>query len=195
MKTDRLPTGFILIIAAVVIFLLSSESFGGVTQSNDQNINTSGDVSVGGDAFGVAHSLGDVDINQCLASTQWGSILVSKQKLVLNKWCAAESYDAKGLHQMAAMLRCDIPEVSKHFDSNTSCRAANTVSEPVSVPSTDVIDDDEEYHEEQRMEQMMLYEDLQAKIRNLEKKPKVTKQIIQQPYLTDEQKAALRELK
>jgi hypothetical protein len=123
-----------------------------------------GDVAVNSDSksFAFAHGLGDVDINQCLASTQWGTILVSKQKVVLNKWCAAESYDARGLHTMAALIRCDIPEISKLFNDKEKCIRANTYSpppEPVTVivpaaePDVEQLAQVEEEHEslEQRL--------------------------------------------
>ena len=100
-----------------------------------------GDVALSNESksFAFAHALGDVDINQCLASTQWGTILVSRQKVVLNKWCAAESFDARGMHVMAALIRCDIPEISKHFDDKQVCVDANTFKPapaPVTKPAT-----------------------------------------------------------
>ena len=100
----------------------------------------------GSKAYGFSHSLGDVDINQCLASKQWGTILISNQKLVLNKWCVAESYDARGLYEMAARVRCDIPEIAKHFDTTKECRKANTVTvpEPPPPPPAASHDEDEE---------------------------------------------------
>lgn len=98
------------------------------------NVNTgpttvnAGDVAVGIDSknYVFAHSLGDVDIAQCLASTQWGTFLFSKQKVVLNKWCAAEVYDQKGMHHVAALMRCDIAEIAEHFVSEKACLYANT---------------------------------------------------------------------
>lgn len=109
---------------------------------------TGGDVSLSGgdvavsnssESYGFAYGLGDVDINQCLASTQWGTILVSRQKVVLNKWCAAESYDARGLHFMAALLRCDIDEVIEHFESKDECVKANTYRPPEPEPAPAII--------------------------------------------------------
>ena len=84
-----------------------------------------------------SHSLGDVDINDCLASTQWGTILVSRQKVVLNKWCAAEIYDHKGMYQMAAMMRCGIREIADHFQTESECIEANTVRVEVSRGTPD----------------------------------------------------------
>lgn len=104
-----------------------------IVQSNDMNNQTTGDVGlVTGDsrAFAFAHGLGDVDINQCLGSTQWGTILVSKQKLVLNKWCAAEVYDAKGMYSMAGRLRCQIPAIADLFTDPQQCVLENTWTPP-----------------------------------------------------------------
>lgn len=85
-------------------------------------------VSTGGNkAFAFAHGLGDVDINDCLASTQWGTIIVSAQKVVLNKWCAGEVYDAKGLYKMGGIMRCDIQEIRRHFETDLECVEANTM--------------------------------------------------------------------
>lgn len=124
-----------------------------ITQSNDMNNQTSGDVTTGdvstGDLTGgsqsnsskslaLVNSLGDVDINDCLGSTQWATPLFSKQKLNLNKWCAAEVYDAKGMHAMAGRIRCQIPEVAALFEELQQCVLENTVVVPVPVPPTDI---------------------------------------------------------
>jgi len=123
----------------IVILLAPALAFAtpDIVQSNDNNAQTTGDVVTGDSkAFAFAHSLGDVDINQCLGSTQWGTILVSKQKLVLNKWCAAEVYDAKGMHSMAARLRCQISEIKTLFNTHQSCILENTYEPiPVGVPT------------------------------------------------------------
>jgi hypothetical protein len=127
----------------LVVDQLAEASGDRIKQSND----VGGDDSVGV-AFG--HALGDVDINDCLASTQWGTILVSKQVVILNKWCAAEVYDAKGLPGMAARMRCDIPEVRKHFNTDNGCIFANTAKipvEPAEEVSTPDDDDEQRYHE------------------------------------------------
>lgn len=128
---------------------------GGIDQRTDVNtpveVNTEingGDTLLGDSrAYGFSHALGDVDINQCMASQQFGTILFSKQKLVINRWCMAESYDARGLHDMAALLRCDIEEVAKHFDNQADCLKANTVQVvvmPAPVPRMESKDEAED---------------------------------------------------
>ena len=144
-------------------------------------------------AFGFAHSLGDVDINQCLASTQWGTILVSAQKVVLNLWCAGEVFDAKGLPAMAAIMRCDIPEIKRHFNTQAECIAANTVTVPMSevVISPEHYEEEEEWHEEQ----LQMQQDYDERIERLEARANRPRQTVEQkPLLTEDQKARLEEV-
>jgi hypothetical protein len=113
-------------------------------------------------ALAIGNGLGDVDINDCLGSEQFGTPLYSRQWLELNKWCAAEVFDAKGLNVMAGMLRCEIKEIRKLFDNDTACLDANTIfaAPAASMPELepvvatlasriDEFDEDEEQHEQQ----------------------------------------------
>jgi hypothetical protein len=111
-----------------------------VNISKNENMLTGGDQSLiggdninnlgGGDSLGLAfaHALGDVDINDCLASTQWGTIIVSKQKVVPNMWCMGEVYDRKGMFELAAISRCSVPAIRAWFTSDLDCKNANTWS-------------------------------------------------------------------
>ena len=82
-------------------------------------------------ALALGNGLGDVDINDCLGSEQFGTPLYSRQWLELNKWCAAEVFDAKGLNLMAGKLRCEIKEIralfAKSAAGDAECVEANTV--------------------------------------------------------------------
>ncbi len=132
----------IVFLIGVLTMILSVAYAGGddIIQSNDNNAQTTGDVSVGGDsskAFGVG--MGDVDIAQCMASKstplyQW---------LKFNKWCMAETLDAKGLHEAAAKVRCSINEYSKVFQSNQECIALST-AETQEFPVKPSVDEDDE---------------------------------------------------
>jgi hypothetical protein len=82
-------------------------------------------------AYGFSHSLGDVDINQCIVSKQTGSFIVSWQGYDYNAWCMGEVYDAKGLFKMGAMMRCDIPVIRSHFETDYDCLLANTVDQEI----------------------------------------------------------------
>lgn len=129
-------------ISLLLIMLLPAIAIAYGGECNGPGACTDDDVIVGGStvlsrvdgdestALAFAHALGDVDINDCLASTQWGSILLSRQKVVLNLWCAAETYDAKAMHHMAALMRCDMKEISRHFTTDIDCIRANTFTPP-----------------------------------------------------------------
>lgn len=113
-------------------------------------------------ALAIGNGLGDVDINDCLGSEQFGTPLYSRQWLELNKWCAAEVFDAKGLNIMAGKLRCEIKEIAKLFDDPAACLDANTIHAPPAATVAEIEpvvatlssridehDDEEERHEEQ----------------------------------------------
>ena len=139
----------------LLLLLLPAVSFAGkpdveVGETIVSNETIVGETMVGGNstrAYAFSHGMGDVDIADCLASTQFGTILFSTQGVKLNRWCAAEIYDAKGLYEMAAKMRCDIKEVSLHFDTEKECIEANTVEAPapvIPVESNDCDDDCED---------------------------------------------------
>lgn len=173
-----------------------------IINSNTAFSDSSNDgVSVGGDsskAYGFSHALGDVDINQCLGSTQWGSIIVSKQKLVLNRWCAAEVYDAKGLFDTAAKMRCSIREVRELFDSDSDCIDGNTATWVEPVESASEVDEDEDEHVEQIMayeteinSQRQELETVLERIERLERPKPRTRTVVNQVGLTDQQRNEL----
>jgi hypothetical protein len=129
----------LLIIAFTNIALADKVDDTRITQSNDQNLQTTGDVNVGattlsgGDTnvstggnktFAFAHGLGDVDINEgqnCYGSEAWGSIIVSRQTLELNPWCASLFYELNGRHDFAAKMRCDIKEIGDKYTTEEAC--------------------------------------------------------------------------
>jgi len=82
----------------------------------------------------LSHALGDVDIAQCLASTQWSFLIAAKQKVILNLWCAAEVYDAKGMYQNAARSRCSIGEIAQWYSSWNGCLAGEEWIGPPQPP-------------------------------------------------------------
>jgi len=85
-------------------------------------------------AYGI--SLGGVEINQCYRSYQ----VLLWQDSKVNPLCLADSYDQKGLHLMAAIIRCDVRLISKHFRSDDECIDANTmqVREVPALPVPDL---------------------------------------------------------
>lgn len=144
-----------------------------IIQSNDQNVVTSGDIAVGtGDSRALAfgHALGDVDIAQCLGSVQWDTILVGRQKLVLNNVCMAEFYLKNGMFDLAAMMLCNQPEILDEFDSEESCEVAHnfTPPEPVPEPTVSSAPPLEEVVVEHYEEEQMLHEQQQMEFEAIE---------------------------
>ncbi len=137
--------GFWFVVAIVVLYAPESHAdrYDDITQSNDMNNQTAGDI-IGGDTIvgGASHraiavggvSLGDVDIAQCLASTQWSLLIAAKQKVILNMWCAAEVYDIKGMYPNAAKARCGIKDIRGWYTSDTSCIIGETWAGPPPPP-------------------------------------------------------------
>lgn len=141
-------------------------------------------------AYGLG--LGDVDIAQCYRS--WQVIIYQDSKP--NWFCLADSLDAKGLHAAAAELRCSVNSYRKILGPNcVSLSTATPPSPPEPMPEGH-LDDEREMH----MEQMMLVEELRAKISELEAqqkrpaRPVVRQEVIEKGGLTEEQKAQLREV-
>ena len=142
-------------------------------------------VSTGGNrALALSNNMGDVDIADCLGSTQFGTPLFSKQKLVINNVCLADFYLKMGKYDLAAMALCNIPGILKEFDSEEDCEYAHDFA-PVYEAAVIVEDYDQEY----RMEQQMRYDELEQKIENIE--PKVTQKVIQKPFLSTTQRTKL----
>lgn len=152
-------------------------------------------------SVGLSNSLGDVDINQCLASVQWNTVLVGRQKVVLNKWCAAEVYDAKGLYTMAAIMRCDIEEISRHFPDRDRCIEANTIDARATasamVPIERVIEEREEIeeaHQRDLLQQQEVITGLEQRLAKIEqRKPRPTS-TVNSVGLTDEQRVQIAEV-
>ena len=185
---------WLLLVVVVVLVILppawadDDDHRGTVMLSGGSQVDGDTSVTNSSKAFAFSHSLGDVDINDCLASTQWGTILVSAQKVNLNKWCAGEVYDAKGLYTMAALVRCDIPEIRKFFEDDASCVEANTVEVYEPIEAAVIVEEYDEHDEEleQLSEQVAILTEQANRPR--------ARQVVQQPYLSDAKKAALAEL-
>lgn len=171
-----------------------------------------GDVSVVGGSnrtTALSNNLGDVDINDCMGSTQFGTPLFSKQGLKLNWVCMAEFYLRTEKYELAAMAICNT-EVRKEFKNETACREAHDfgpIDEPVAQPASAVIDkhDEDEEHDrmiaqqqlviDQQSEQLTMFSDRLAR---LEKRPAPKPRVIREtkvetrPLLTEQQLDALR---
>ena len=150
-----------LVLSMLVLFVQRAEadddynSGGDVTQSNDMNNQTAGDIVTGGvsssnKTFAFSHSLGDVDINEgknCLGSEAWGSFIISRQTNELNPWCASLFYELNGKHEFAAKMRCDIKDIRKKYTTDSECWSDQDLSPAAPAPT--VIDG---FNDEQRVQ-------------------------------------------
>jgi len=193
-----------LIIAALLLVFFVDKLVNGDELDHGHGHHDDGDVAVdlltetGGNSYssralGMSHSLGDVDINQCIVTKQKGSFVVSWQNYDYNLWCMGEVFDRMSLHTMAAYMRCDIPPIRAHFTDDQSCWDANTVNSEITI-SPELADlysraarfeDDEEQREQQIaelehtvMEQQVRFEKWEQRAANY-KPPKPDPQIQQ----------------
>ena len=158
----------LLLIAAFVNDTLADEGHGHNHGGGDVDIDVGGtDVSVGGTdiaigdtnltggdttvstggnkTFAFAYGMGDVDINEgqnCMGSEQWGTVIVGRQTMELNPWCASLFYELNGKHEFAAKMRCDIKEVRKKYATDEECWIDQDLTPPEAAPT--VL---EEHHE------------------------------------------------
>lgn len=135
-------------------------------------------------AFGFG--LGDVDINDCRYSVQ-GPL---SQWTRTNWWCVAREYNALGLHEAAARVRCEkVGGIAEMWDSIDACIEANTIK----TPTNELIltEPERHYEEEQEFheEQQMLYADLQSSIENLQMQSEQNKRLAAKKQQEDKQYA------
>ena len=130
-------------------------------QSNDMNT-VKGDIAISDRSYGVSQSLGDVDINDCLASTQWGiPVIFAKQSVQENPWCMANSLDAMGAHAAAAKVRCTTETIKAIYPDAAKCEQA-VMFQVKPPPKPEMVDrDDEDY--ERLHARMTAYEERTSK--------------------------------
>ena len=150
-------------------------------------------------AVGFSYGMGDVDINEgqnCMGSEQKANILFGRQDLALNPWCAALFYELNGKHRFAAKIRCDIEEISDHYETLVECVDDQDLT-PITVEeATDLYDDHREVEQDVMTVQMAQME-LEERIEKLEKKPAPRPRVIKQEpedELTIEEKEAILQL-
>ena len=151
----------------VMLLMLFTPAFGdnhrdcsryGCDNDGDSVVETviGGDDSLG-IGLGLAYGMGDVDINEgqnCMGSEQKANILWGKQKLVLSPWCASLFYELNGKHTFAAKIRCDIPEIGKHYQTFDACVIGQDLSPPKHETGAQGLNRADETHElAQRQEQ------------------------------------------
>ena len=152
-------------------------------------------------ALAFGRSSFDVDIAQCRESVAWDTMLVGKQNVRLNPWCAAEVYDTKGMHHMAALMRCDIKEIKQHFpNDHAGCVTANTfVARQQEITASGLTSDADLamfQAQEEEIEYLQEERDVMAErldVLEARRRPQTTQQTPQSLY-TDEQRDAITEI-
>ncbi len=141
----------------VIVDVVGGDLTGGNLTGGDNVASISG-----GRSYGVSQSLGDVDINDCLASTQWGiPVIFAKQKVEENPWCQSIYLDVIGAHEAAAKVRCTTDTLKAVYPIENECIVA-VVARP-SVVVVPVTSDESESDEDDRVDVLYaLFSDLEA---------------------------------
>jgi len=187
---------FLLVVAALILLAAPSWSSGNdvdVRQSNDMNTATSGDFTNKSRSFGISGS--DADINGCRYT--WGGLTFQFTKK--DKFCQATTLIKLGYVDTGILAICTDTWIKDLYGDLAACQDSLILRyEPVVVDEEPVIvEDDEEYHQEWRDEQMQMQQDYDERIAILEQRanrPKVIKQVEQKPLLSDKQRIALQEV-
>ncbi len=86
----------------------------------------------GGNTYAASHALGDVDIEGCIITKQWGSFIISHQYFVYDVFCLADRLDVHGKHDAAAIMRCSDKHTAKIYGDG--CRATWTFKPAINPP-------------------------------------------------------------
>lgn len=216
LSESRLFAWIVILLLAWLLATAMSVAYAGgtdITQSNDNNAQTTGDVLLSGGENTANNSalvsgsrsyslaapgLSDVDIAQCLGSESFSLIVGAKQKLVLNHVCMAEFYMKVGKYDLAAQSLCNQPEILAEYKAKgksdnaaeADCEAAHDFEPMFHVePQPAAVEDDDEHDE--LVQQVAMFEEQIAELTKQVQRPKVTKQVIQQPFLSDDKRARL----
>ena len=124
---------------------------------------TSAASAVGGDqtsrALALSQSLGDVDIEGCVVTEQWGIIVYQRQNWDYDPWCLAAILDQQGLHKEAAQMRCSDKDTEKLYGKETCIKTLTflptsyspaivaTPNQPVATQQEDCCNEDEDEDE------------------------------------------------
>ena len=184
-------TLFFFLCAVGIVVFLTAPAWATGTEV-EQEVEVVGGQYSGGNTRAYSVGGGDMDIDDCLATH---SILFGLwQGTHINKLCEADRLNRDGKYQAAAEMKCSIRSIRRIYGEN--CIKAVKISAPPPIELPVIVEEDnweeeeEAWHEEQ--EQMQV--DYDARIARLEQKanqPRVTREIVQQPFLSDEKRAKL----
>ena len=157
---------------AVLLLALSVSCAFASGKSPDQEVVVSTNVvGEGGRTIALGRSSFDVDIAQCMGSTSWDTLVVGKQKLVLNHACMAEFYLERGRYDLAAQSLCNIPEELAEYTSEAECELDHDFTPVPELLPAGHEEQDVVIHEQMQMAQMTVdaeVESLEQRLSRLE---------------------------
>jgi hypothetical protein len=163
------------IVDTVVENSLTSSLSNSVTASPTRNASNS--TSIGGNrAYALGMGSLDVAIGQCMGSTAWAILFVTKQKLTENHWCQAEVMYRLGFYDAAARIWCVKTVLGELYTDEAECLdTLSTVSvqeENTAPPLPDLsfieeLADEEEQHVQQINEQQAMLVELAGELDSL----------------------------
>jgi len=176
-------------------------SGGDVTVPVDVNAPSSNTMHNESKSLALGNVLGDVDIADCLGSTQWSTPVFGRQGLILNNVCMAEFYLSAGKYHLAAMALCNVKEILKEFASEEECELAHDFTPPAAAANAlpAMVAQIERQNDEElamlRMEQAQLQEQVERQQRLLERAERRPEPVIvHEDFVTDEKRARIKAL-
>ena len=174
---------WLIVIAVLIVFFINTSwaTYPDVEQNNTEKST----------AWGIGGS--DADINDC-RFTEGGLTIQWTRK---DKFCQAMELIRLGYVDTGVLAICTKTWIGELYNDLAACQAAMVQKyAPVVVEET-VDDDDEDYHEEIEQAQQAYANnlaELESRVASVESRrqtAQVTREIIQQPFLSDEKRAKL----
>lgn len=138
-EPKRVPLIIIVLIALAAVLLVMDVAYGddddrGHGHGHDDGDSSAVDASsivTGDSSWGIgAGGPGDVEINNCWGSTQWGGLTIFRQKLVTLETCLGFRFLALKKYELAAMHFCNDKPTLKEFANEAECEAEHDFTPP-----------------------------------------------------------------
>lgn len=134
------------------------------------------------------------DLSHCVEDSRFFALFLGFDRKTLNYGCAADAYQDAGMYEMAAKMRCKIDEIRHRFLEIEDCVVANTHI-PLEEPPVAVTAVEERHEEDVQLLQQQVQQ-LENELAQVQKEePPQAPVIVQQPFLSEKKKQALRDLK
>jgi len=112
----------------------------------------------GDSSWGIgAGGPGDVDIDRCWGSTQWGGLTIFRQKLVTIETCLGFEFLAIKQYKLAAMHFCNDNATLKEYTSEANCEFEHDFTPPDTNPNENHGAFEEHYEIAQQQQQEIEY--------------------------------------